>query len=282
MIGFASAVGNQNLFLIVILDKNSIVRRHRMSRIIALFNQSGGVGKSTLTMNLGYHLAQRHPNRVLLIDMDPQASLTTFMGLEPENLTKTVYEAAVGEEPLTIHPEAIHGMSLVPSNINLSAAELELVSALMREMRLKNAIAPILDKYDFILIDCPPSLGILSVISLVAATHVLVPIQCQFKSFQGTDLLLNTVARLRKAANRSLAIAGFIPTMYDARTAQESRTFKAISEQLSPLATVYDPISKAIAFADASEARLPLALFNRKHPAVDVLEKISLGLEKLK
>jgi chromosome partitioning protein len=282
MIDFASAVGNQNLFLIVILDKNSIVRRHRMSRIIALFNQSGGVGKSTLTMNLGYHLAQRHPNRVLLIDMDPQASLTTFMGLEPENLTKTVYEAAVGEEPLTIHPEPIHGMSLVPSNINLSAAELELVSALMREMRLKNAIAPILDKYDFILIDCPPSLGILSVISLVAATHVLVPIQCQFKSFQGTDLLLNTVARLRKAANRSLAIAGFIPTMYDARTAQESRTFKAISEQLSPLATVYDPISKAIAFADASEARLPLALFNRKHPAVDVLEKISLGLEKLK
>ncbi|WP_071192074.1 ParA family protein [Trichormus sp. NMC-1] len=253
-----------------------------MSRIIALFNQSGGVGKSTLTMNLGYHLAQRHPNRVLLIDMDPQASLTTFMGLEPENLTKTVYEAAVGEEALTIHPELIHGMSLVPSNINLSAAELELVSALMREMRLKNAIAPILDKYDFILIDCPPSLGILSVISLVAATHVLVPIQCQFKSFQGTDLLLNTVARLRKAANRSLAIAGFIPTMYDARTAQESRTFKAISEQLSPLATVYDPISKAIAFADASEARLPLALFNRKHPAVDVLEKISLGLEKLK
>ncbi|AFZ61162.1 ParA family protein [Anabaena cylindrica FACHB-243] len=253
-----------------------------MSRIIALFNQSGGVGKSTLTMNLGYHLAQRHPNRVLLIDMDPQASLTTFMGLEPENLTKTVYEAAVGEEPLTIHPEPIHGMSLVPSNINLSAAELELVSALMREMRLKNAIAPILDKYDFILIDCPPSLGILSVISLVAATHVLVPIQCQFKSFQGTDLLLNTVARLRKAANRSLAIAGFIPTMYDARTAQESRTFKAISEQLSPLATVYEPISKAIAFADASEARLPLALFNRKHPAVDVLEKISLGLEKLK
>jgi chromosome partitioning protein len=282
MIDFASAVGNQNLFLIVILDKNSILRRHRMSRIIALFNQSGGVGKSTLTMNLGYHLAQRHPNRVLLIDMDPQASLTTFMGLEPENLTKTVYEAAVGEEPLTIHPEPIHGMSLVPSNINLSAAELELVSALMREMRLKNAIAPILDKYDFILIDCPPSLGILSVISLVAATHVLVPIQCQFKSFQGTDLLLNTVARLRKAANRSLAIAGFIPTMYDARTAQESRTFKAISEQLSPLATVYDPISKAIAFADASEARLPLALFNRKHPAVDVLEKISLGLEKLK
>ncbi len=253
-----------------------------MNRIIALFNQSGGVGKTTLTMNLGYHLAQHHPNRVLLIDMDPQASLTTFMGLEPENLTKTVYEAVVGEEPLPIYPEPIHGLSLVPSNINLSAAELELVAALMREMRLKDALSPMLDKYDFILIDCPPSLGILSVLSLVAATHVLVPIQCQFKSFQGTDLLLNTVATLRKAANRTLGIAGFVPTLYDGRTAQESRTFKAISEQLSPLATVYEPIPRTIAFPDASEARLPLALSNRKHPAVAVLEKIALSLENLK
>jgi chromosome partitioning protein len=252
-----------------------------VSRIIALFNQSGGVGKTTLTMNLGYHLAQRHPNRVLLVDMDPQSSLTTFMGVEPETLTKTVYEAVVGEEPLPLYPELIHGLSLAPANINLSAAELELVTALMREARLKNALAPILDDYDFILIDCPPSLGLLSVISLVAATHVLVPIQCQFKSFQGTDLLLRTVYSLRKAANRQLAIAGFIPTMYDGRTAQESRTLKAISSQLSPLATVYEPISRTIAFPDASEARLPLALTNRKHPAVDALLTIALSLEKL-
>jgi chromosome partitioning protein len=251
------------------------------TRIIALFNQSGGVGKTSLTMNLGYHLSQKNKNRVLLIDIDPQASLTTFMGLDPENFTKTVYEAVVGEETLPIYSELIHGMSLVPANINLSAAELELVVALMREMRLKNALASILNRYDFILIDCPPSLGILSVISLVAATHVLVPIQCQFKSFQGTDLLLRTVATLRKGANKDLTIAGFVPTMYDARTAQESRTMKAILSQLSPLATVHEPIPKTIAFADASEARLPLALYNPKHPAVSVLKKIALSLEKL-
>lgn len=250
-----------------------------MSRIIALFNQSGGVAKTTLTMNLGYHLSQRR-SKVLLVDLDPQASLTTFMGLDPEELNPTVYQAIVAEEPLPIHRH-IHGMDIAPSNINLSAAELELVSALMREMRLKNALAPILPQYDFILIDCPPSLGILSIISLVAATHVLVPIQTQFKSFQGTDLLLNTVAGLRKAANRNLAIAGFIPTMYDGRTAQESRTLKAINEQLSPLATVYDPIPRTIAFADASEARLPLAVANPKHPAVTVLKKIAKSLEKL-
>ena len=133
------------------------------------------MGKTSLTMNLGYHLAKKK-NRVLLIDMDPQASLTTFMGLEPENITQTIYEAVVGEEDLPVYPKPIHGMSFTPANINLSAAELELVAALMREMRLKNALAPILDNYDYILIHCPTSLGILSVVSLVAATHILVPI----------------------------------------------------------------------------------------------------------
>lgn len=252
-----------------------------MSRIIALFNQSGGVSKTTLTMNLGYHLALRHPNRVLLVDMDPQASLTTFMGLDPVELETTVYDAVVGEKPLPIQGK-IHGLDIAPSNINLSAAELELVATLMREMRLKDALAPLLPNYDFILIDCPPSLGILSIVSLVAATHVLVPIQTQFKAFQGTDLLLRTVAGLRKAANRNLAIAGFIPTMYDGRTAQETRTFKAIKEQLSPLAKVYDPIPRTIVFPDASEARVPLAIANSKHPAVALLNKIAKSLESLK
>lgn len=251
-----------------------------MSRIIALFNQSGGVGKTTLTMNLGYHLAQRS-HRVLLVDMDPQASLTTFMGIDPVELTKTVYEAVVGEEPLPIHSK-IHNMDIAPSNINLSAAELELVAVLMREMRLKDALAPVLDHYSFILIDCPPSLGILSILSLVAATHVLVPIQTQFKAFQGTDLLLNTLAGLRSRANRHLNFAGFIPTMHDGRTAQETRTLKAIQEQLTPLAKVYAPIPRTIAFADASEARLPLAVSNPKHPAVAVMENIAEGLEILK
>lgn len=250
-----------------------------MTKVIALFNQSGGVGKSTLTLNLGYHLSRRK-KRVLLLDMDPQASLTTFMGLDPVDLDRTVYNAIVGEEPLPIHPN-IHGVDLAPTNINLCAAELELVSRLMREMRLKETIAPLLGTYDFILIDCPPSLGILSVISLVAATHVLVPIQTQFKSFQGTDLLLNTVAGLRAKANRNLAIAGFVPTLYDGRTTQEFRTLKAIQDQLSPLAPVFEPIPKSIAFADASEERVPLALLKAKHPGVLVLKHIAKALDTM-
>lgn len=250
------------------------------TRIIALFNQSGGVAKTTLTQNLGYQLAQKK-HRVLLIDMDPQASLTNFMGVEPETQEKTVYNAIIDEEPLPIYSEKIYGMGLVPTNINLSAAELLLPAATAREYRLKEALSPIQDNYDFILIDCPPSLGILSILSLTAATHILVPIQCQFKSFLGTNLLLDTVSRVNKKLNKSLQLAGFVPTMLDSRTAQESRTAKALQEQLSGFATVYPPIPKSIAFADASERRLPLALFDKNHPAVKILKNIASSLEKL-
>jgi chromosome partitioning protein len=250
------------------------------TRIIALFNQSGGVAKTTLTHNLGYHLAA-NKRRVLLVDMDPQASLTNFLGIDPETQEKTVYNAIIDEEPLFIYPEKIHGMQLAPTNINLSAAELLLPAATAREYRLAEALTHIKDNYDFILIDCPPSLGILSILSLTAATHLVVPIQCQFKSFLGTDLLLDTVARVKKKLNKNLQIAGFIPTMLDSRTAQESRTLVAVQEQLSQVATIHPAIPKSIAFADASERRIPLAMYDKNHAAVKVMKKIAKELEKL-
>jgi len=129
------------------------------------------------------------------------------MGVDSQNLDKTVFDAIVNEEPMSIH-RGIHGMDLAPCNINLSAAEIQLVNMDFREVRLKDAIAPIQDNYDFILIDCPPSLGLLSYISLVAANHVLVPVETHYKAFEGTNLLLPTVARIRKKGNRSLQIAG--------------------------------------------------------------------------
>jgi chromosome partitioning protein len=250
-----------------------------LTRIITLFNQSGGVGKSSLAMNLAYHLQERK-HRVLLIDMDPQGSLTTFMGLDPTALEQTVYNSILHSAPLPIQNQ-IHGIDLAPANINLSAAELELVVADMRDIRLKEALEPIVNQYDFILIDCPPSLGLLSYISLVAATHVLVPIQTQYKAFCGTELLLNTVARVRSRPNRKLAIAGFIPTMYDGRNIQDARTLEAIQQQLAKVGVVYPPIPRSTAFADASEDHVPLAVYNRKHPAIPILKKIAQGLDKL-
>ncbi|VEP15645.1 Cobyrinic acid a,c-diamide synthase [Hyella patelloides LEGE 07179] len=257
-----------------------------MSKIIALFNQAGGVAKTTLTMNLGYHLSQISPPRkkqnyrVLLIDLDPQATLTNFMGLEPEQLESTIYDAVIDQKKLPIHSD-IHGLDLVPASVDLSSAELELVVADMRDLRLKYALEPIQNNYDFILLDCPPSLGILSYIALVASTHVLVPIQTQYKSFLGAELLLSTVTRVRSLPNRHLQIAGFIPSMYDARNTQDERTLNAIQEQLAILAPVYKPIPRSTAFADAAEDKQPLAIFQPKHPAVKILKQIAIALTKL-
>jgi chromosome partitioning protein len=249
-----------------------------MTRIIAFFNQAGGVGKSTLTMNLGYHLVKRN-RKVLLVDMDPQGSLTIFMGVEASELVHTVYNAVIDGDALPII-QNIHGMDLAPSNIDLSGAELGLVMADMRDFRLKQALELIQNSYDFILIDCPPSLGILSYISLVAATHILIPIQTHNKALRGTELLFQTVFRIQRGANRQIRVAGIIPTMYDGRTAQGTRSLHSI-QQMETQIPVYETIPIAIAFADASEKNLPLALYNPSHPTVKVLEKIAESLDKL-
>ena len=250
-----------------------------MSKAITIFNQAGGVGKTTLTQNLGYHLARRS-HSVLLIDLDPQASLTTFMGIEPESLEKTPFNALINEEPLFILKN-IQGMDIAPTNITLSVAEIQLVNLDFREVRLKEALDPIQGEYDFILIDCPPSLGLLSYTSLVAATHVLVPIETHFKAFQGTNLLLQTIAKVRKRGNRKLQLAGFVPSRYAVSNSQDKRTLKAIFEQFGTVAPVYEPIPRTTAFADASEQQLPLAVYDPKHSALKILDKLAAQIEKL-
>ena len=250
-----------------------------MSKIIALFNQAGGVCKTSLSMNLGYHLYLRE-HRVLLVDMDPQGSLTTFMGLEPHELERTIAEAILVEDGELTPYSNLHGMDLVPANITLSAAELQLASVMAREMRLKQALETQQDQYDFILIDCPPSLGILSILSLTAASHVLIPIQTHFKAFKGTELLLGTIKQVRKRVNPKLAIAGVIPTLFS-NASQDKAILEAIQQQLSPLAQVFSPIPRATAFADAAMNRQPLAVYLPKHPSVVLLDAIAQGLENL-
>jgi chromosome partitioning protein len=228
---------------------------------------------------LGYHLAQRQ-HRVLLIDIDPQASLTKFLGLNPAELEKTVADAIIDEQPLPIHKN-IDGMDLSPSNRILSTAEMQLVSAEMRDLRLKDALEPVLDTYDFILLDCPPSLGLLSYISLVAATHVLVPVETHVKAFEGTNELLQTVTRVKNRANRKLHIAGFVPTRYDRRNSADIRTLGAMQSQLESFGKIFPPIPRATAFVDASEERKPLALYDSKHSVIPLLESLAEAMESL-
>ncbi|MDJ0572013.1 MAG: ParA family protein [Pleurocapsa sp. MO_192.B19] len=255
-----------------------------MSKIIALFNQAGGVAKTTLTMNLGYHLSMRQ-HRILLVDIDPQASLTSFMGKEPSSLETTIYDALVPKDDeqfvLPIHKN-LHSMDLLPSNIELANAEQELIFAELRELRLSQVLEPVRDNYDLILIDCPPSLGILSHISLVAANYVLVPIQCQFKALKGTDSLLKTVARVRKRLNPQLKIAGFIPTMYQASTSLDNRTLESINEQLGEIATIFPPLPRATAVAEAAELGKPLALCSNKHKlTLQLFDQLAHAMEKM-
>jgi chromosome partitioning protein len=253
-----------------------------LTKVISLFNQAGGVAKTTTAQNLGYHLSERR-HRVLLVDIDPQASLTTFMGLEPADLEKTIYDALVSSEesPMPIH-RIVHGMDLAPANILLANAEQELIFTELREFRLKEVLATLLDNYDFILIDCPPSLGILSIISLVASTHVLVPIQCQFKALKGTDSLLKTVARVQRKLNRNLKIAGFFPTMYSASNSLDQRTLQSIQEQLSPLGTIFSPLPRATSVAESAEYGKPLALCPNKNPTIlRIFDSIAQAMEVL-
>jgi chromosome partitioning protein len=262
------------------ITDNQVRRKEEreMSRVLAMFNQSGGVGKTTLTMNAGYQLSQRGW-RVLLVDLDPQASLSIFMGQEPYELEETIEGALLGGRELPVIRDEGGQLDLVPSNIKLSAAEMQLVSMMSREKRLKKVLEPVREKYDWVLIDCPPSLGILSVMGLVAASHVLVPIQTQFKAYKGTELLLDTIRQVKEEANPSLGVAGFVPMMYTSGTVQDAAILSALEEQLSEIARVYRAVPRSTTFADASMERQPLAKYRRKHPGVEVIEEILDQLE---
>lgn len=248
-------------------------------KIISFFNQAGGTGKTTLTQNLGYQLAQRK-HRVLLVDIDPQASLTAFMGLEPFELKQTIADSLLKDAPLPLH-QNVHDVDLVPSNILLSAIEVQLHSVIAREWRLKQTLLTVQDSYDFVLIDCPPTLGIFSILSLVASTHVLVPIQTHFKAFLGVELLLDSIRQVRERINPGLAIAGVVPMMHESRTSQGKVILDGINEQLSSIAPIFPAIPRTISFADASMARQPLAVYDPKHPSVQILEAIAQKLEEV-
>lgn len=218
-----------------------------MAQIIAIANQKGGTGKTTTTLNLGAALKEMG-NRVLLVDMDPQASLTLALGLDPDELETTIYTALKhvielgemdSEETISSTQE---GLDLIPANIELSQADLDLVREPLGVYALRDVLSPIKDAYDYIMIDCPPSLGILTTNSLAAADQVIIPLQADYLALKGVNLLLRTITKIQRRANRRLRVAGVLLTMADLRTlhAREiiTTTRQAFDERIPVFETV--------------------------------------------
>ncbi len=206
-----------------------------LGRVVSVANQKGGVGKTTTTVSLAAALAGLGKS-VVLIDMDPQANATTGVGVDFRALPLTVYEVLVQDVPMedVVAPTTIRNLYCVPASLDLAGAEVELVSMLARETRLREAMKGIREDYDFLVIDCPPSLGLLTVNGLVAAEELLIPIQCEYYALEGLGALLRNVDLIRRSLNPGLAILGFVLTMYDARTRLAAQVVEDVREHFGP------------------------------------------------
>ena len=236
-----------------------------MSVVIVIANQKGGVGKTTTAINLGAALAELG-RRTLLMDMDPQSALSGAMGLESNNLSYTIYDVLVNSN-VRIHA-IIHrvrsNLDVAPSNIDLAAAEVELVSAIGREYILREAMEPIRYQYDYVLIDAPPSLGLLTVNALTAADEVIIPLQCEYLALRGMRFLLETIEKVKTKLNPDLVIRGILGTMYNTRTLHAQEVVDEIRSLCGD--KVFDVVIKSsIRFAEAPLAHQPIIEYDPKH-----------------
>ena len=235
------------------------LERHGPARIIALCNQKGGVGKTTTTINLGAALAEVG-RRVLLVDFDPQGALSVGLGVAPHQLERTAYnllmERGTNIDDILLKT-SVAGMDLLPSNIDLSAAEVQLVGEVAREQTLARVLAPVVEDYDFVLIDCQPSLGLLTVNALTAADGVIIPLECEFFSLRGVALLIDTVEKVQERLNPRLKLDGILATMYDGRTLHGREVFARVVEAFGE--QVYDTvISRTVRFPETTVAGEPI------------------------
>ena len=235
-----------------------------MGRIIAIANQKGGVGKTTTAINLSACLADKG-KKVIAVDMDPQGNMTSGLGLDKEFLEKTVYDMIIGESDIeeVLQKETMENLDVLPTNIDLSAAEIELIDVENKEFIVRNSIQKIRDNYDFVIIDCPPSLSMLTINAMTTADSVLVPIQCEYYALEGLSQLIHTVELVKDRLNPDLEIEGVVFTMYDARTNLSLQVVENVKDNLQQ--NIYKTIiPRNIRLAEAPSYGMPINQYDPK------------------
>jgi chromosome partitioning protein len=246
-----------------------------MARTIAVANQKGGVAKTTSVASLGAALSERG-QRVLLVDLDPQACLTFSLGFDPDGLQQTVHDVFVGRCGIdtTILPVDGETFELVPANIDLAGAEAYLLTRTGREYALRSALETVTDRYDVVVMDCPPSLGVLTINALTAADEVVIPLQCETLSHRGVGQLLSTIDDVKRLTNRSLHVTGILPTMFDGRTTHAREVLADVGQRYQ--LRVFDPpVRKSIRFAEAPREGRTILRYAPSHPGAEDYRAIS-------
>lgn len=249
------------------------------TRVIAVANQKGGVAKTTTVASLGSAFAELG-QRVLLVDLDPQACLTFSLGIDPEDLDVSVHHVLTKGIPVTdVLATTEDGVDLLPATIELARAEADLLTRTGREYVIRSVVEELDGEYDWILLDCPPSLGVLTVAALTAATGVLIPLQCETLSHRGVGQLLDTVHDVRRFTNRELEVWGVLPTLYDGRTTHARTVLETIS-QTYDLAVIEPPIPKSIRFAEAPAAGRSILTTARSTKGAEAYRAVAANLLK--
>jgi chromosome partitioning protein len=253
-----------------------------VGEIFVMANQKGGVGKTTSTFNLGVALTDIG-QRVLLVDLDPQAGLTYHAGFEPDELEQTIFNCLVRDIP--VHDLILttkYGVELLPANIDLALAEMQLLNAPARERRLTRVMNQVRSRYDFIIIDSMPSLGILTMNALAAADQVIIPVSCEFLSVRGTMALLKLVAKIRGQLNSSLEIAGLLPTMFDTRTKHAKEVISILKEKFKDIYIFPYQVDRSIRFAESAREQMPIFEHKVQVPGALAYRELARDLVKLK